>query len=315
MIFLTAKLFVATGTNGESWDVILPTSEIIDLANNSTKCKPWSQLEIPVRGAVGGFIDDGILICGGSTDAKNSRLLTNQCQHIKPHQSVITSTNISHPSIASSSIVYDNSLFISGGYNPYNPTNYDISEYISLTERQIGPTLPYGVADHCMIHLDDDIILLTGGILKENSTSLKHTWYFSIKNESWTPGPEMNEPRNWHACSSFVLNNTVYPIVAGSESNSTTRKSVEFLDLSSDSPHWIAGPELDFLHSDVFTVGHHLVTNGETLFYISTTDNMFFQLECETIKECKWIQLLRELEHIRIAAIVALIPDDLTDCS
>ena len=184
-----------------------------------------------------------------------------------------------------------------------------------MTTHQSGPTLPYGVADHCMIYLDDDIILFTGGILKENSTSLRHTWYFSINDKSWTPGPEMNEPRNWHACSYFVLNNTVYPIVAGSESNSTTRKSVEILDLSLESPKWIPGPELDFLHSDVFTVGHHLVTNGEALFYISTTDNLFFRLECETIQDCKWIQLLRELENIRIAAIVALVPDTLTNCT
>lgn len=125
-MYFLAKLFVASGTTGESWDVILATSEIIDLANSSTKCKAWFQLAIPVRGAVGGFVDDGVLICGGSTDAKNPLLLTNQCQHIKPLQSVITSTNISHASFASSSIVYDNSLFITGGYNPHGTKKYNL---------------------------------------------------------------------------------------------------------------------------------------------------------------------------------------------
>ena len=163
-----------------------------------------------------------------------------------------------------------------------------------------------------MIHLDDDTVLLTGGTFT-NYTWSRSTWYLSINNNSWTPGPSMIEPRNFHACSSFVLNNTVYPIVAGSNNGS---KTVEFLDLSLESPEWIPGPELHSFQTDLFHVGHKLVTNGETLFYISTTDNLFFQLECETIEECQWIQLNRQLQNVlRGAAIVALVPDTLTDCS
>ena len=161
-----------------------------------------------------------------------------------------------------------------------------------------------------MLQLDDDTILLTGG--KTNHTIVKDTWYFSINNETWARGPDMDEARWWHACSSFVFNTTVYAIVAGGFEGS---KTVEFLDLSLEIPKWIPGPNLDFLDSYVYKVGHQLVSNGETLFYISTTDNLFFYLECDTIEECQWIQLNRQFENVRAYAIVALVPDTLTDCS
>ena len=122
-IYFTAKLLVATGWLGYG-EVLAPSIEIIDLADNSTECEPWLKLAFPVRGAVAGFIDGGVLICGGSKG--NDSFVTNQCQHIKPLQSVITSTNISHASFASSSIVYDNSLFITGGYNPHGTKKHNL---------------------------------------------------------------------------------------------------------------------------------------------------------------------------------------------
>ena len=114
-IYFTAKLLVATGWLGYG-EVLAPSIEIIDLADNSTECEPWLKLAFPVRGAVAGFIDGGVLICGGSKG--NDSFVTNQCQHIRPNEAVIVSTNMSQKSIAFSSIVWDNTLFISGGYNP-----------------------------------------------------------------------------------------------------------------------------------------------------------------------------------------------------
>ena len=101
---------------GESGEVLADTIEIIDLGDNSTECQSWHYNTPPVRGAVGGFVNGGVLICGGSTDAENNSILTRQCYHNKPDESIVSSI-VDQVSIGSSSIVFENSLFISGGYN------------------------------------------------------------------------------------------------------------------------------------------------------------------------------------------------------
>ena len=79
-------MFVGAGTIGESGEILVSTVEIIDLSDNSTKCEPWHQLAIPIRGAVAGFVDGGVLICGGNPEPTHDNV-TNQYQHIRPDKS------------------------------------------------------------------------------------------------------------------------------------------------------------------------------------------------------------------------------------
>ena len=63
--------------------------------------------------------------------------------------------------------------------------------------------------------------------------------------------------------------------------------------------------------------GHKMVSNGDTLFYINTVDNVILQLTCTNslLEDCQWNILASKLEIPRKSAFVTLIPDHLTLCS
>ena len=132
--------------------------------------------------------------------------------------------------------------------------------------------------------------------------SEKQTWYFSIRNETWTRGPDMPTGRHGHPCAALKINNTKV-VVIGDQS-----KRVDFLIQN----EWISGPSLpDFYYDDA----HQLVSNGETLFYINTYDNVFLKMECESINSCMWIEMEQKLQIPRFGAVAKLIPDHLADCT
>ena len=58
-----AKLLVTGGFHDQDGGLSWPT-EIIDLANNST-CTDWAKLPTQFQAAVGGFLGNGMLFCGG----------------------------------------------------------------------------------------------------------------------------------------------------------------------------------------------------------------------------------------------------------
>ena len=72
------------------------------------------------------------------------------------------------------------------------------------------------------------------------------------------------------------------------------------------------GPSLpDFYYDDA----HQLVSNGETLFYINTKDNVFLRMDCEWINSCMWIEMEQKLQIPRFGAVAKLIPDHLAECT
>ena len=108
--------------------------------------------------------------------------------------------------------------------------------------------------------------------------------------------------RHGHPCAALKINNKQV-IVIGDQS-----KRVDFLIQN----EWISGPSLpDFYYDDA----HQLVSNGETLFYINTEDNVFLRMECEWINSCMWIEMEQKLQIPRFGAVAKLIPDHLAECS
>ena len=311
--FILAKLLIASGQTNDG--KLTSVCEIVDLRND-TLCEPWPNLKIPVKGATGGFLQGGLLICGGNAVGSDSDWnLTNQCQHIKLDGTYTTNTNLSFPLIASSSTVINDRLLVTGGVSPNNVYGLNHVEFIDPDQKSTLTHLPYKVADHCVLSFDSTV-MVTGGIDKETGSVRRTTYKRSISEEdNWTIGPDMIEGRTWHGCGSFILNGTVIPVVAGSE-NTNTLKTVELLDQTLEKPIWVRGPDL--LVSEPFgefNRGHHIVSNGETLYYINTIQPLFLRLECSSIEDCHWIELNRELLNPRNAGIVALVPDELTDCS
>ena len=139
----------------------------------------------------------------------------------------------------------------------------------------------------------------------------------------------MLEARYRHACSSFWLNGE--QIIVVSPGVGSSPKATEFLNLHQDNPQWIHGTIHNqlkvcfciitslFLGPDIpgeyLSNGRQLVSNGETLFFIHTSRNIFLKLQCDTLKDCHWVSMEQRLQHTRDGAVVVLIPNHLTNCT
>ena len=88
-------------------------SEVIDLQDAGKICQPWSDHPIGTSGAVGGFINDHLLICGGATPTG----LTSICHAMTPLLITDNPFNLSIASYNSAGVVLDqDKLLISGGF-------------------------------------------------------------------------------------------------------------------------------------------------------------------------------------------------------
>ena len=110
--------------------------------------------------------------------------------------------------------------------------------------------------------------------------------------------------RRGHPCAALKMNNTKVIVIA----DRSRSKRVDFLIQN----EWISGPSLPDFYSDG---AHQLVSNGETLFYINTEDNVFLRMDCESINSCMWIEMEQKLRIPRFGAVAKLIPDHLAECT
>ena len=64
--------------------------------------------------------------------------------------------------------------------------------------------------------------MLTGGDSDEDSDSKRKTWFFDLKTEEWTEGPQTQYRRSYHACGKFTdANGHDVVVVAGFFSSQT----------------------------------------------------------------------------------------------
>ena len=106
----SAKLLVVSGVSSDGY---VMNSEVIDLYDTGVTCKPWPDLPVSTNGAVGGFINDHLLICGGATPTG----LTSICHAMTPLLITDNPFNLSIASYNSAGVVLDqDKLLISGGF-------------------------------------------------------------------------------------------------------------------------------------------------------------------------------------------------------
>ena len=116
---------------------------------------------------------------------------------------------------------------------------YTSTEFINLCQpSRPGPDLPKGHGEHCMVKINDKIIL-SGPADKYSNPFEENTLIIDpASNFSMSYGPNMKNPRYLHSCGNFKLDGNEVIIVAGglgSESAST-----EIWDPKSDKG-WIEG--------------------------------------------------------------------------
>ena len=95
-----------------------------------------------------------------------------------------------------------------------------------------------------------------------------------------------------------------------------TSNSTEFLNLEEGTNKiWQLGPPPPFDS----LLGHKIVSNEQSLYYLNTFTNEFYQLMCpELLSNCYWEQLTNaKLRYSRLRAVAFMLPSDMlsmVDC-
>ena len=115
---------------------------------------------LDVYGATGQAINNHVIICGGKIYDIGYK---NDCFMMGP-KSTISLPNLEIAKAWTSSAVLRNALFVTGGkfYDKYS-IYYNNTEYIAEGKRQTGVSMPIKVQSHCVIQVNENEIVLTGG--------------------------------------------------------------------------------------------------------------------------------------------------------
>lgn len=260
-------------------------------------------------GSVGILDSNQPIVCGGSspsrgffktchifeTDAKEWKLFGNMA------------TGRSHHAIAR---FPNGSLWITGGYNGYT---LDSTEVISNNgDISPGISLPNKVNNHCILSLEDGRMLISGGFAQN-----KKVWFYDDQN-GFTPGPDMLEKREGHACSTFksaLHQQREVALVAGGD----YRDDVEVLDYQTEGSTWEkikSLPRSGYYDSSsnyptVKYFGARALTSPSGDGVIVQSNKHFFELQCDQ-NDCDWIQLDQELDTAVRHAVMSYLPEGYT---
>ena len=98
--------------SGLTSDGFVMNSEVIDLHDTGVTCKPWPDVPLITYGAVGGLINDQLLICGG----QNPNIPVISLCHAMTPSLTDNPFNLSIASMNSAGVVLDqDTLLITGG--------------------------------------------------------------------------------------------------------------------------------------------------------------------------------------------------------
>ena len=156
----------------------------------------------------------------------------------------------------------------------------------------------------------------TGGYHFYDTTGIYETWFLESNSVTWKIGPSLLDARAEHACGLFTFSNSEVLIVAGGNfENNKPVLTTELLNLAEldDNNGWQPGPMLP--DGIAMGSGHTIVSNGESLYYINTFYNEFYELIClESLTNCTWARLYdAKLNYPRHYAVALMLPDDMVD--
>jgi N-acetylneuraminic acid mutarotase len=191
------KIIVAGGFVGTKTDSV----EIIDLksSTSSTSCKSLPNLPVPIYGSVGGLDHQGMpVVCGGVLDTGT---ITDTCYTFSGKH-WITSASMHSARLYAS--VYSGSkvLFVTGGQSGGNAENVNTAEL--LTDKhgweKTSAFLPVSISSHCSVYVNSTMLMLIGGIQREEEDPSSLTYFLNTESGEWRKGPQLKMARRHHSC-------------------------------------------------------------------------------------------------------------------
>ena len=119
-----------------------------------------------LNGAAGQMVNKYPIICGGMNMIDYSKITkTKKCYKITP-QKAISLPGLATARDSSSAGVFNNAIYIVGGEDG-GWQSLRSTEYISENNQQHGSNAPVKVNNHCIIQINANEILLTGGLVEK----------------------------------------------------------------------------------------------------------------------------------------------------
>jgi len=191
--------------------------------SGNQQCPEWPDYPLEVEGATGGLIGGKAIICGGGYPK------TDKCHVLTDSESKFLTT-MSTKRYGANSIIYDDYIFITGGYgdNYLNSTEKIKSDGTVIP----GPQMPMPLRYHAMTTINKTYSMVFGGESSGISAS-KKTFWFNKLTSKWSDGPNLNIGRRLLAAGIVTddVTNEEFVIVSGGDEGvgSINLKSTEIL--------------------------------------------------------------------------------------
>jgi len=286
--------------------------EVVDLENSLNSCSLREEFPTRLAYAVGGFTNDGPLLCSGYNWDTESR--SNACFILKNSKFTEVEVKLqTERSYASAVVLPNGELWIQGGSDGYPLST---TETISLEGSQTGMELEKGIFGHCSMMINATTAFITGG---STGSYTKDTYFVDIHNWKWTKGPQMEEGRAGHGCVLLKHNFHTFALIAGGY-NHHGLSSTEILDLDSGIMEWTKGPELP-----VQMDGFPLVSTSKGIMAVGGNDytkhrnkDEILHLKCQDGQEpknCEWKEFPKKLDVARGDHVVIPLPASYEICN
>ena len=200
-------------------------------------CSGHFNYPLDVAFATGGLLNSTAVICGGEDD---DLMVTDKCysyvfktKHSRGWKNLV---NMSEPRSFSSSIVIDDMIWITGGYNKNHDTLTSTEQIFLNKTHQAGPDLQGPRESHCMASYENKIFIIGGSKTHLNAgTSLNQVQMYNGNGLFKMPVnvSSMNYRRKNHACTIFqsqIHGGRYVLLVAGGDQEEKASKTAEILD-------------------------------------------------------------------------------------
>lgn len=304
LIFLGfTKVLVTGGFNGTSY---LRETEVIDLANPDSTCKPIQDFPIDINFASGALWRmNQPVVCGSYEKSNECYVLENGSWNPGPPMEF---GRYGHVMLASANNPEE--AIVSGGFG----LNGDLDSQEILTKNgwKKFVALPEPMMFHCMVQITDTTYGIVGGM--DSHGNRNKAWTLNVETGSWFEGHPFPVGRRGMSCATMTNSRGGQSILAigGIEYEGVT-SSVLVIDLDTVLEGWYAGPSLP---QPVFSAevvydqdGGIVLLGGFTGVEVLNTVYKLSNLDSE------WVKMDRELKHKRTSPVAISVPNTLVDCA
>jgi len=314
------KLLVATGFS-KSVEILN-----LDALNPNLICDDLPSLPFSLYGATGQLhFKTTPIICGGSDTSYKSECHTfsngtwKSSPSLNEYRTYSASAIFSNPNKED-----DDIILITGGCN--GTTLSSVESYDGqIWNEETFADLPNTVLLHCMVKLNNSMLMLIGGLFNNtnSSSASSDTHFFNVLNNKWVSGPQLInecvEPScgimNWINPDTETTEKVVV-VAGGKDKNNNKLSSVQLLFLNAYETSqygWVQGPSLpktisaatmtEFQDGVILVGGQSKpIVDGRHLYQLSSPDG-------------PWTEMKQTLKESRRRAVSFLIPDEIVNCN